>query len=803
MNKFIKNLCSKGVVILDGATGTELQRRGLKTGVCPEIWALENREVLIELQREYVNAGSNIVYSFTFGGNKLKLEEYGLGEKVVEINKALAQISKEAVGDKAYVAGSISSTGRQIKPYGDTFFEDVVDSFKVQIRGLVEGGVDLLVIETMSDIQEARAALIAAKETTDLPVMVSITFDKDEKTLTGTDPVVALQTLQSLGADVVGCNCSTGPEQMISIIEKMKKYAKVPLLAKPNAGMPTLVDGKTCFDMKPVDFAKAGVKLVEAGVNIIGGCCGTNPDFIEQLTINVKDLNTNAPNKKSPPMLTSVRKALFVGLDYPFAVIGERINPTGKKTLQQDLRDGKTTVIAKYAKEQLEAGSSILDVNVGMPGIDEKATMLMAVEYLSSTSDLPLCIDSSTPEVIEAAVRIYPGRALINSVSLETVKIKKVLPVAKKYGAMFIALPVDDQGVPDTLDKMKDNMKKILKEAKKYDLDEGDIIADGMVMAASANQAFAKQTLDYVEWCTKKHGLATVLGLSNVSFGLPERKWINSSFLAMAMGKGLSLAIANPSSELLINTVRACEVLNGKDVNCVNYLNVFSQAVTQESKNMGTVKEANNTLELYNAVISGNKAGILDIFKKAVSEGFKMDLLVNEYVIPAIGEVGKRFGDGTFFLPQLLMSAEAVKKVMEYVESSQDVKALNTNKVGTVLIATVKGDIHDIGKNIVALLLRNHNFNVIDLGKDVDSEHIVDEAIKLNADIVALSALMTTTMIEMKEVVRIAKMKKLKAKIMIGGAVVTERYAEEIGADGYSADANSAVILARKLINLK
>jgi len=797
----IDSLFKDKIVILDGASGTQLQARGLPPSVCPESWAIENPHALADLQNAYIEAGSNIIYTFTFGASRIKLSEYGFGDKVFEFNKELAALSKKIAGKRALVAGDISSMGRHLKPYGDLPFEEAVDCFKEQVKGLVAGGVDLFVIETMSDIQEARAALIAVKETSDLPVMVSVTFEKDGKTLTGTTPKVAVQILQSLGADVVGCNCSTGPDKMIDIIKEMKEVAAVPILAKPNAGVPRLENNKTVFDMEPLKFSEYGRPLVEAGVNFIGGCCGTSPKHIGMLSKAVLGVKPTSPISLIPPMLTSSRKGIFVGPGHPFAIIGERINPTGKKKLQEDLREGRTTIVGNYAAEQIDAGAALLDINVGMPGIDEKQTMEKIVEYVSSQYDIPLCIDSSDPEILEAALRLYPGRALINSVSLESVKLEKVLPLAVKYGSMLIALPVGDEGIPDTLEKMKENLSQILLAGEKLNIPASSFIADGMVMSVSAKQQHAVYTLDFVEWCTKSLGIGTVLGLSNISFGLPERKWVNGAFLAMAMGRGLSLAIANPSSELIVNIVRASEVLTGNDQNSGRYIAHLASTETQMVNVEAAKTVPDTTTNLYNAVIRGNRDGILDVFKNCLSEGIDASVLVNEYLIPAITEVGNKFGDGTYFLPQLLLSAEAVKKVMEFIETDEALtKSISAEKKGTIVLATVKGDVHDIGKNIVGLLLKNHGYEVIDLGKDVPSEKIVNEALRLKADIVGLSALMTTTMVQMKEVVKIAREKALNAKIIIGGAVVTQRYADEISADGYSSDANEAVLLVKKLL---
>ena len=423
MNKqLFRDFIQNNIVILDGATGTELQKRGMPLGVSPEKWALENPKILMDIQKSYIEAGSNVVYTCTFGGNKLKLSEFGLGDKVVEINRDLAKISKEAAGDKGYVAGDIAATGQFIEPFGDMPFEEAVNIYKEQVKGLLEGGVDLFIIETMVDIQEARAALIAVKESCNLPVCVSMTFDESKRTLTGTDPITALITLQSLGADVVGCNCSTGPKDMIEVIKEMKPYAKVPLLAKPNAGLPRLVNGKTEFDMDALEFSSYVKDFVEAGVNLLGGCCGTSPLYIEKIKENIKSLKPKRPSAKKVSCVTSARKTVFTGFDEPVVVVGERINPTGKKKLQEELKEGKTSEIRRFASEQIEKGAKILDVNVGMPGIDEKKTMIDTVQFLSTIVEAPLCIDSSSPEVIEAALRVYPGRAIINSISAEKKK---------------------------------------------------------------------------------------------------------------------------------------------------------------------------------------------------------------------------------------------------------------------------------------------------------------------------------------------------------------------------------------------
>jgi 5-methyltetrahydrofolate--homocysteine methyltransferase len=800
--KSFKEFINSKIVVLDGATGTELQKRGMPKGVCPEQWVMENPDVILEVQREYVKAGSNIIYTCTFGGNKIKLEEFGFENKVFEINKRLAELAKEAAGDNCFVAGDLAPTGRFMEPFGDMPFEECVDAYKEQVKGLLAGGVDLFVIETMMDVQEARAALIAVKESCDLPVMVSMTFDDKKRTLTGTDPVTALITLQSMGADVLGCNCSTGPQGMLEVIKLMKPYAKVPLLAKPNAGLPKLVDGKTTFDMGAQEFGSFAVAFLEEGVNLIGGCCGTSPVYIKELSKRGEGHQPVLKENKPFSAITTVRNTVFFGYGNPLAVVGERINPTGKKKLQEELKNGKTEEVRRFAIEQVEKGAVILDVNVGMPGIDEKEKMIEMVDLLAYSSKAPLCLDSSSPEVLEAALRIYPGRALINSISAEKIKLEKLLPVAAKYGAMFILLPLSDEGVPESAEQRCELIEQVYEKAREYGYGKTDIVVDGLVMTVSSNQGAALETLKVIQWCTNTFGCGTIVGLSNVSFGLPERSWINNAFLAMAIDRGLTMAIANPSSETLMNIKMACDVLAIRDKNSLNYINYFAKE-QKEAASIDTSVPASNAStmgKIHDAVVKGNRENITSLIEIALNEGTKPSEIVDNYLIPAITKVGQLFDEKKYFLPQLIQSAETMKTAFDRIEPLLKSSEGNTGKASAVIVlATVKGDIHDIGKNIVGLMLKNYGFTVYDLGKDVSAEEIVSKAREINAQIIGLSALMTTTMVEMKHVIDLAKQRGIISKFMIGGAVVDEKYAEEIGADGYSGDAYEAVKLARKL----
>lgn len=797
--KEFKEYLKNNIMVLDGATGTELQKRGMPNGVCPEQWVIENPHVIIEVQREYIKAGSNAVYSCTFGANRLKLEEFGLGDKCREFNKKLAQLSREAVGQDGFVVGDLAPTGQFVKPFGELPFEDAVNIYKEQVQGLIEGGVDFFVIETMMDIQEARAALIAVKESCDLPVCVSMTFNEDGRTLTGTDPITALITLQSLGADAVGCNCSTGPQDMLKVISSIKPYAKVPLLAKPNAGLPKMIDGKTVFDMEPEEFGKYVKSFIENGVGLMGGCCGTSPLYIEQIRKNVNGMNPVFNESKGISAVTSARKTVFIGFDKPVVVVGERINPTGKKKLQEELKEGKTAEVRRMAIEQKEKGALILDVNVGMPGIDEKETMVKLVDLLSPMTETPLCLDSSMPEVLEAALRVYPGRALINSISAESVKIEKLLPIAAKYGAMFVLLPLSDEGVPQTAEERFELIEKVFNEAIKFGYGKEDITVDGLVMTVSSDQRAALETLKVINWCTNEFGCNTIIGLSNVSFGLPERNWVNSAFGAMAIANGLTMAIANPSSEMLMNIKMASDVLTCKDKNSSAYIAHFNKA-NNIKKEIGEIKPIISINErVYDAVVKGDKDGINELIEEALKSGTQSGELVDKYLIPAITHVGDLFDKKEYFLPQLIQSAETMKTAFGYIEPLLKADEVEKGKKVKLVLATVKGDIHDIGKNIVGLMLKNFGFEVYDLGKDVSAETIVAKVKETNAQIVGLSALMTTTMLEMKDVIELAKKEGLKCKFMIGGAVVNEQFANEIGADGYSEDANSAVRLAKRL----
>ena len=814
--KEFREFVNKGPIILDGATGTNLMAAGMPIGVCPEAWILEHKEVLLNLQRGYVEAGTNIVYAPTFTGNRIKLEEYGLADRITEINTELVRLSREAVGDKALVAGDMTMTGQQLFPLGELMFEDLVEVYKEQASILDKAGADLFVVETMMSLQECRAAVLAIKEVSDKPVMVTLTYNEDGRTLYGTPPEAAVVVLQSLGVDVIGINCSTGPMEMIEPVKIMAEYATIPILAKPNAGLPELVDGETVYRMTPEEFAEAGAALVEAGAAIVGGCCGTTPEHIAALTAKVKGMELITPVKSHRRILSSERKAVEIDLDGNFLVVGERINPTGKKKLQAELREGRLDLVRNMAMDQESNGAAILDINMGMNGIDELQMMKKVIYEVSSTVDCPLCIDSSHVDVIEEALKIYPGRALINSISLETEKMEKLLPVAAKYGAMFILLPLSDAGLPQNIAEKKAIINEIYDKALALGMSHADIVVDGLVATIGANANAAVECFETIDYCKNEKKLPTICGLSNISFGLPERGYVNTAFLTMAINRGLTMAIANPSQDLLMNAAFASDMLLNRpssDIRYIEHMNKFTEknaqfetvrvnktaASGEAASGEGRVSTELSENPVFKAVLKGSKETIISEVDKALADGAEPDAIINDYLIPAINEVGELFNSKKYFLPQLIGSANTMKEAIDYLEPKMERKSAGGD-MPTLVIATVEGDIHDIGKNLVVLMLKNYGYNVIDMGKDVKCEDIVDLAIKEDAAIIGLSALMTTTMMRMKDVVELCKEKGCKSKVVIGGACITQSFADEIGADGYSKDAADCVKLVERLL---
>lgn len=802
----LQDLFQKGPIILDGATGSNLMAKGMPMGVCPEDWIYHHKDAIVSLQKAYVEAGTQILYAPTFTANRIKLAEYGMEDRLEELNRAMVRYSREAAGDRAFVAGDLTMTGRQLYPVGDLMFEDLVDVYKEQVRAILKEGVDLFVIETMMSLQECRAALLAVKETCDLPVMISLTYNEDGRTLYGTSPEIAMVVLEHMGADIVGVNCSTGPLAMIPLVKAMLPYADIPIMVKPNAGMPELENGETVYKMTPEEFADACEQLVDAGASVVGGCCGTRPDHIKALADRMRVKKVEPIQKKNRPVLTSERGFVEVTLDGGFKVVGERINPTGKKALQEELRSGSMQMVRQFARDQEIAGAAILDVNMGTNGIDEKATMLDAIYEVISTVDLPLSIDTSYVDVMEAALRIYPGRALINSISCEAEKMKELLPIAKKYGAMFVLLPLSQAGLPKDLDEKKGHIASVLEAARAIGLQDNDAVVDVLVATVGANPSAALECFETISYCKDTLHLPTICGLSNISFGMPQRIFVNTAFLNVALSKGLTMAIANPSQELLMYTALATDLLLGKEGASERYLGTVP---TTAMKMVGSkdVKVDSQTKEeahhpIFDCVVKGDKESIIQEVKKEVEAGEKPSAVIEKYLIPGINQVGEYYDNKKYFLPQLIAGANAMKEAMEYLEPLLLAGKKDEAKA-TVVIATVEGDIHDIGKNLVVLMLKNYGYRVFDMGKDVPAESIVNKAIEENAQIIGLSALMTTTMMRMKDVVDLAKEKGCQAKIIIGGACIAESFAEEIGADGYSKDASECVKLVDSLIQSK
>ncbi len=802
-NTELRKQIQEDFFILDGATGSNLQKAGMKSGECPEQWILNHPDIFIDLQKKYIEAGSDAVYAPTFTSTRVKLDEYGLGAKQREYVGKLVGLSKQAVEEsrtdrKIYVLGDISMTGLQIQPLGTMPFEELVDIYKEQVTLSVEAGVDGFVIETMMSLQEARAAVLAVKESCDLPVFVTMTFQEDGRTLYGTSPETAMVVLQEMGVDAVGINCSTGPDKMVDAVKSMKRYAKVPVIVKPNAGLPALVDGETVYDMGPDEFARAMKKLAEAGATVLGGCCGTTPEHICCLKEALKEQMFKPLVPARERTLTTERNVTSISLDGTFTIVGERINPTGKKALQEQLRQGQLDLVVEMAEEQVEKGARILDVNMGMNGIDEKEMMLKAVQELTMTVDVPLSIDSSYVEVVEQALRIYPGRALINSISLETEKFEKLIPIARKYGAMFILLPLSNEGLPKDLDEKIRIIDTIVASAKDHGLSTQDIVVDGLVATIGANKRAALEVFETIHYCKEELGVATICGLSNISFGLPERVFVNTAFLTVAISQGLTMAIANPSQTLLTNAALATDLLLNKEEADLRYIEGVSKTEVVTASQGGSSTQIDGH-PLYVAVVKGKDAKITQLVEEELKQGVEPETLIDSHLIPAINYVGELFEQKKYFLPQLIASAETMKKAVEILEPLLEAKRRG-EKLATIVMATVKGDIHDIGKNLVVLMLKNYGYDVIDLGKDVETDDILKTAIEKDAKVIGLSALMTTTMMETKTAVDRAKERGVKGKSVIGGAAVTQDFADEIGADGYSSDAREAVKVVSRLL---
>lgn len=792
---------NKRQLVFDGATGTMLQRLGLKPGGCPDELCLKDPELVKKVHRAYVEAGSDIVTTNTFGANRAKLEEYSLEGALRDINVAAARCAREAVGDRRFVAGGLGPTGRFVEPVGDMPFEEALAIFSEQARALKEGGADLIIIETMMDIKEMKAAIMGAKST-GLPVVATMTFDETMRTVLGTPPESFAVMAAALGADCIGANCSLGIEGIHKAVLAMSKVVSIPLIAQPNAGLPMLRGTETVFPASPEEMAAFVPKLVEAGVRVLGGCCGTTPEHIKMMGDAFRGISPAGKRAVGFTALASRTSFTLFGGSLPAIVIGERINPTGRKAFAAEIKEGKTTGIRNEARGQEAAGAHALDVNVGVPGIDEVASMRRAVFAVNENSILPAVIDSSNPEAVLAGLQAVDGRPLVNSISGEEKKLETILPLAKEYGAAVLGLALDDDGIPDTAEGRVRVVEKMLERVLKAGMRKEDLVIDCLAMTVSAAPLSAMETLKAIRMVKEQLGLSAVLGVSNISFGLPAREVINSNFLTMAIAAGLDAAIINPNNKAMMDAYHASLVLLNRDLRAERYIKRH-QALTESApatapKEAGITAPAGMGERLKKAIIQGDEENIVSLVEEALKEGWEPLKISNEALVPGLEEVGRLFASNRYYLPQVMLSADTMKKA--FARLKVEMKGNRGPALGKVLLATVEGDIHDIGKNIVATLLENHGFEVIDLGKNVPADRIVEEAEKNKVDIVGLSALMTTTVLEMDTVIKRLRDKGIKAMTIVGGAVVTQEFSDKIGADQYGGDALSAIEKMKKMV---
>ena len=794
----LRERLGKELLYFDGGMGTLLQERGLQPGELPETWNLLHAEEIREIHRKYIEAGSDIVLTNTFGANALKFHDdaYSLEEIVnAAVGHVKAAAEQAGNGRRIYTALDIGPTGKLLKPMGDLDFETAYEAYKeVMIYG-EKAGADLIHIETMSDTYELKAAVLAAKENTSLPVFATTIFDERGKLLTGADVPSVVALLEGLRVDAFGINCGMGPEQMIPILEQITKYSSLPVIVKPNAGLPKQKNGQTYYDVSPEEFAEVMKKIVEMGAVVIGGCCGTTPDHIKAMADACRMIPIKPVEKKNFTMVSSYGQSVFLGTGSK--IIGERINPTGKKRFKQALKEHDLDYILREGITQQDNGAHILDVNVGLPDIDEPALMKEVVQELQSVTSLPLQIDTVDVEAMEGALRIYNGKAMVNSVSGKQESMDKVFPLIQKYGGVVIGLALDENGIPADAEGRVQVAKKIIAEAAKYGIEKKDIVIDALAMTISSEPEGAKITLETLRRLRDEVGVCTVLGVSNISFGLPSRPIVNSIFYTMAMQNGLSVGIINPGSEDMMKAWYAFHALMALDSNCEKYIARYAQ---QPGTTPVQAAGGKHTMTLQSAIERGLKEEASSITAELAEQKDALDI-INEELIPALNNVGEGFEKGTVFLPQLLMSAESAKSAFAVLKERMDQSGEVQEKKGKVILATVKGDIHDIGKNIVKVLLENYSFDVIDLGKDVPPDKVVETVLEQDVHLVGLSALMTTTVVSMEETIRQLREKAPDCLVMVGGAVLNQEYADMIGADFYGKDAMQSVHYAQKVFS--
>lgn len=776
-------------LFLDGAMGTMLQKSGLKVGELPEAFNIENKEVIIDIHKKYLESGADIIMTNTFGANRLKLKDAYTVDEIVSAAVGCAKEALKGYEDK-YVALDIGPIGSLLAPLGSLSFEEAYDIFKEQVLAGKRAGADLILIETMADIYEVKAAILAAKENSDLPIFCTMTFQDNNRTFAGTDVASFVAVVEGLGVDVLGVNCSLGPDQLQPIVDELVKYASLPIMVQANAGLPHYHDDETHYDIDPAEYSHEIRIMAEKGVAIFGGCCGTTPEYIKNLIHNLKDLKPLERVKKHFTSTTSSSQTVFLGEEVK--VIGERINPTGKKKIKEALKANNLDHIMKEAIAQQETGSDILDINVGLPDIDEKEMMVRVIKEVQSIVSLPLQIDSSNVEVIEAAARIYNGKPIINSVNGKKDNMEEILPIVKKYGALVIALTLDEDGIPKTAEKRVEIAGKIIERAASYGIPEENILVDPLVLTASAEQAAVMETLKSIPLIKEKYKhVKIVLGASNVSFGLPNRKLLNSTYLAMALGFGLDAPITDSTNEALMDVIRSFKVLANQDKDSKAYIETYGNIVAEKTV-------STSQLDLKDIIIKGLKDEALKVALDLLNTRASLDI-VNNYMIPALDIVGDKYEKQEIFLPQLIRSAETSKVVFDAMKEKLSKESTEKMANHKIVLATVKGDIHDIGKNIVKLILENYGYEIIDLGKDVAIEDVVDTVQREDIKLVGLSALMTTTVTNMEVTIKALREVSDDVKVMVGGAVLTPDYAETIGSDYYSKDAKEAVDIAKKV----